>query len=96
MFPPDASCQDFSEHFSFSPISATQTSELTLVKSTTTTTYAAVADLIDYSYSVENTGNVMLAEPVTISDDKTTATFTPSGDGDLDVGERVTCTALNY
>jgi uncharacterized repeat protein (TIGR01451 family) len=69
---------------------------LTLLKSTTTTTYSAVGDLIDYSYLVTNTGNVTLAEPVTIADDKTTATCAPSGDGDLDVGETVICTAVDY
>ena len=55
-------------------VDATQEPELTLDKSTTTTTYSSVGDLIDYSYDVENTGNVTLAEPVTITDDKTTAT----------------------
>ena len=67
-----------------------------MVKSTTTDTYAAVGDLIDYSYDVTNSGNVTLAEPVTIADDKTTATCALSGDGDLDVGETVICTAVDY
>ena len=77
-------------------VDATQTPALTLVKSTTTTTYSVVGDTIDYSYDVTNSGNVTLAEPVTIADDKTTATCALSGDGDLDVGETVTCTAVDY
>ena len=77
-------------------VNATQTPELTLVKSTTTASYAAVGDLIDYSYAVSNSGNVTLAEPVTIADDKTTATCAVSGDADLDVEETVICTAVDY
>ena len=53
-------------------VNATQTPALTLDKSTTTTTYAAVGDLIDYSYSVTNSGNVSLAGQVTVRDDKAT------------------------
>jgi len=62
----------------------------------TTASFVAVSDEIDYSYSVTNSGNVTLDEPVTIADDKTTATCAPSGDGDLDVSETVICTAVNY
>ncbi len=77
-------------------VTATQTPALTLVKSTTTTNYATPGDVLDYSYSVTNIGNVTLAEPVTIADDKTPATCALSGDGDLDVGETVICTAVAY
>ena len=46
--------------------------------------------MISYSYEVTNTGNVTLAGPVTVTDDKATVTC-PSGD--LAPGASVTCTA---
>ena len=47
---------------------------LTLVKTcdAAAATYDAVGDIINYSYLVTNTGNVTLAGPVTIADDKAT------------------------
>ena len=46
--------------------------------------------MISYSYEVKNTGNVTLAGPVTVSDDKATVTC-PSGG--LAPGATKTCTA---
>ncbi len=54
---------------------------------------------IGYSYLVTNSGNVSLAGPVTVADDKATDESCPdvstvgNGDGYLDPGESVTCTA---
>jgi uncharacterized repeat protein (TIGR01451 family) len=71
---------------------------LKLVKTATPTTYDSVGDEISYSYVVSNSGNVSLAGPVTVSDDKTTVScpaVTTVGNNDdlLDPGESVTCTA---
>ena len=61
-------------------------------------TYSAVSDAIAYSYTVSNTGNVSLAGPVTIADDKATVTcpaVASQGNTDslLDPGESLDCTA---
>ena len=53
-------------------------------------TYDAVGDVIDYSYLVTNTGNVTLAGPVTVTDDKATVTCPAGG---LAPGASMTCTA---
>ena len=79
---------------------ATEDPELTLVKSITSgDPYAAVNDVINYSFLVTNTGNVSLAGPVTINDDQATDESCPAVttvgnlDGNLDPGESITCTA---
>ena len=53
--------------------------------------------MISYSYLVSNTGNVRLAGPVTVADDKATVSCPAlstvgNHDGFLDPGESVTCT----
>ena len=63
---------------------------LSLVKTATPSTYSKVGDVISYSYLVTNTGNVTLAGPVTVTDNKATVTC-PSGG--LAVGASMTCTA---
>lgn len=71
---------------------------LSLVKTASVTTFDSAGDVIDYSYVVTNTGNVSLAGPVVVTDDKATVAcpdLTTVGDNDanLDPGESVTCTA---
>ena len=51
---------------------------LTLVKTATPATYDAVGDVISYSYTLSNSGNVTLAGPVTVTDDKVTVSC-PAG-----------------
>ena len=60
------------------------------MKTATPATYDAVGDVISYSYVVKNTGNVTLAGPVTVTDDKATVTC-PAGS--LAPLASMTCTA---
>ena len=78
-------------------VTAVQSPALKLTKTASPKTYSAVGDSISYSYLVENTGNVKLANPVTIADDKLTVTCPSTntvGNNDLflDPGEKITCT----
>ncbi|MFO1541464.1 MAG: hypothetical protein ACKOTZ_13655 [Chloroflexota bacterium] len=73
--------------------------ELTLAKSATESSYDAVGDILHYAFLVTNTGDVPLAGPVSIADDRTTDESCPAvttvrnHDGILDPGESITCTA---
>ena len=71
-------------------VTAVARPELTLVKTVTPGTYSAVGNLISYSYKVTNSGNVTLAGPVTVTDDKATVTCPAGG---LAPGAFMTCTA---
>ena len=71
---------------------------LLLVKSASPFTYDHVNQVISYSYVVTNSGNVSLAGPVTVTDDRATVSCPALStvgnlDGFLDPGESVTCTA---
>ena len=75
-----------------------QTPELTLAKTAGETSYDEVGGVLHYSYEVTNTGNVSLAGPVTVADDKATVTCPAVSsvgdlDGFLDPGETVVCAA---
>lgn len=73
--------------------------ELTLDKQITSgNPYAAAGNLITYDYLVANTGNVSLAGPVSVDDDRTSVvcpdvTTTGNLDVMLNPGESITCTA---
>jgi uncharacterized repeat protein (TIGR01451 family) len=71
-------------------VNAVASSGLSLIKSATPATYNAVGQMISYSYLVKNTGNVTLAGPVTVTDDKAAVTCPPGG---LAPGATTTCTA---
>src|SRR6185436_11136280 len=71
-------------------VTAEQTRSLSLVKTATPTTYDSVGDVIGYSYLVTNSGNVTLAGPVTVTDDKATVTCPAGGLAPL---ASMTCTA---
>ncbi len=80
-------------------VDATQTPELTMVKSAIETSYTAVGDILNYEYSVENTGNVAISD-IAVTDDRIDTvsclvTGVGNGDANLDPGETVVCTA-NY
>src|SRR5206468_824767 len=74
-------------------VTAVKTPALTLVKTATPTTYSKVGDVISYSYKVTNSGNVTLAGPVTVTDDKATVTCPAVPAGGLAPGAFITCTA---
>ena len=80
-------------------VTAVQAPALTLVKSASPSTYDSVGDVITYSFLVTNNGNVSLAGPVTVTDDKTTNEACPpvstvgNLNSTLDPGESITCTA---
>ena len=81
-------------------VTAVQGPALTLVKSITAgTPYDNVGDVLSYSFVVTNTGNVSLAGPVTVADNRATDESCPAVttvgnlDGKLDPGESLTCTA---
>ena len=71
-------------------VTAEQKPALSLVKTASPTSYDSVGDVISYSYLVTNTGNVTLAGPVTVADDKATVTCPAGG---LAPGGSMTCTA---
>src|SRR5262249_13944749 len=76
----------------------TQNKALTLAKSVLPATYGHVGQLLAYSYVVTNTGNVSLAGPATVSDDKAAVSCPNVNtvgnlDGFLDPGEAVDCNA---
>jgi len=77
-------------NFDDETVNAVQSPALTLVKAATPATYDSVGDVISYSYDVKNTGNVTLAGPVTVSDDKATVTCPAGG---LALAASMTCTA---
>jgi uncharacterized repeat protein (TIGR01451 family) len=55
-------------------VPAVQIRTLAIEKSSTTPSFDAVGDVLDYDYILRNTGNVTLTGPVSVSDDKTTVT----------------------
>ena len=79
---------------------ATRNPDLSLVKSITGgDPFDSVGDVVSYGFVVTNTGNVRLAGPVSVADDQASDESCPglgsvgNGDGFLDPGEQVTCTA---
>ena len=70
-----------------------QTPTLTLVKSASPTTYDQVGQMITYTYTVTNTGNVTVLGQISITDDKLTVTCPPTAS--LAPGASITCTATH-
>jgi LPXTG-site transpeptidase (sortase) family protein len=65
---------------------------LTIVKSVTQTSYTTVGAVLNYSYLVTNTGNVILDGPFTVTDDRSTDESCPAT-ATLAPGAFITCTA---
>ena len=76
-----------------STVNFMQAPVLTLVKTATPTTYAAVGDLISYSYLLTNDGNVTLSQPFTIDDDIAADESCPATPTSLVPGGSITCSA---
>ena len=75
-------------------VTAMQTPALTIDKTATETVYAAVGNVIHYSYLVTNAGNVTLHDAITVSDDKATDESCPAlPAGGLAPGASITCSA---
>jgi large repetitive protein len=78
-------------------VPAGATPALTIAKSSGSTSFAAVGDLLSYSYVITNSGNASFTRAITVTDDKIAgpvACYTPSGaDPTFTPGESVTCTA---
>ena len=71
----------------------TQTKALSLVKHADPAMYSAMGQTITYTYMIENTGNVTLAGPFSITDDKQ-GTFV-CGSGPMTPGNTTSCTSLH-
>jgi hypothetical protein len=54
--------------------------------------FVAAGNVLHYSYEIKNTGNVIVAGPFTVTDDKTTVTC-PDHPTTLAPGDTITCTA---
>ena len=72
-------------------VNATQNPALTIAKSATESTYEAVGDVLHYSYTLTNSGNVTLSGPFTVNDNKTTVSCPATAT--LAPGSSITCTA---
>ena len=73
-------------------VTAGQNPALKLTKSASPSTYDAAGQTISYSYLLENSGNVTLSEPFTISDDKLGTVACPAT-ASLAPGGTITCSA---
>jgi len=73
-------------------VPAVQTTALGLQKDVTETSYDAAGDVLHYTYTLTNTGNVTLHEPYAVSDDKTTVSC-PTSPATLAPNDTVQCTA---
>ena len=67
---------------------------LTIDKTTTTPSYAAVGDVLSYSYLVTNSGNTTITAAITVSDDRIATVTCPAlPAGGLAPTQSITCTA---
>jgi len=77
-------------------VTANQIPELRLVKTANESDFNAVGDILTYDYTVDNVGNVLIAD-LSVTDDKIAAvscnvSTVGNGDANLDPGESVVCT----
>ena len=74
-------------------LTGTQSPAMSVVKSTTSTTFTAVGDVIPYSFLVTNTGNVTLTNAITVADTKIASVTCPAlPSGGLTPTQSITCT----
>ncbi len=74
-------------------VNAVQSLVLSLTKSASPTSYSKVAETIDYTYVLKNSGNVTLSGPFTVTDDKLAVTC-PSTPASLAPDDTLTCTGV--
>src|SRR6059036_3855940 len=75
-------------------VTAIQTKTITLAKDASPTTYSTVGTVITYTYTLTNSGNITLAGPFSVSDNKL-GTISPCGTGPLAPGASTSCTATH-
>jgi len=77
-------------------VTGTQTSGLEIDKLALTTEFNAVGDVLSYEYTVTNTGNVTITDPITVSDDRIASVTCPAlPAGGLLPSASLTCTATD-
>ncbi len=74
-------------------VNAVQSLVLSLTKSADPTSYSKVAETVDYTYVLKNSGNVTLSGPFAVTDDKLSVTC-PSTPASLAPDETLTCTGV--
>ncbi len=75
-------------------VNADQVPALGFTKQAQTADFNAVGDVLSYVYIVENTGNVTITQPITVSDDRIDTVICPALPADgLAPSETLTCTA---
>ncbi len=74
-------------------VPAVQRPELALVKTASPTTYAAAGEVIAYAFTATNAGNVTVAAPYGVADDRSTNEHCPATPATLAPGASVTCSA---
>jgi uncharacterized repeat protein (TIGR01451 family) len=70
-------------------VTANQTRSLSIDKSTSTPSYSAAGDVLQYSYEVTNTGNTTVGG-ITVTDDRVASVSCPGGN--VAPGDSITCT----
>ncbi|HLA98135.1 MAG TPA: DUF5666 domain-containing protein [Anaerolineales bacterium] len=73
--------------------SLVEPAQLTLDKSASPSEYAALGDVINYTYTIMNSGGVEIAGPFPVTDDKIATLDCSSAPASLLPGESFTCTA---
>jgi uncharacterized repeat protein (TIGR01451 family) len=68
-------------------------SSLSLTKTASASTYSEIDQLITYTYVIENTGNVALTGPFSVTDDKVSVSCEQPTDGKLSPREKMSCSA---
>ncbi len=77
-------------------VDAIQAPSLSMTKTATPQTYAAVGDIVSYSYDIQNTGNVTVTSAVSVSDDRIASVTCPAlPAGGLAPNAVLTCTGTD-
>jgi uncharacterized repeat protein (TIGR01451 family) len=74
-------------------VTAVQNPDLTIAKTADPQTYDQAGQVIGYTYLVTNTGNVTIASPFTIYDNKTVNESCPATPSSLSPGQSITCSS---